>query len=251
MRSCIFCGGRASTIEDAWPLWLMRQMGETPAGRIEAERGRLGTQFWQAVKPELRVKFVCANCNNGWMSQLEDRVKPIIEALYNKETVTLDSNDQITLAVWSLKNAMVFESLRPNRLWFFVEAERRELMDTLKPIHHITVWIAKCVEPLTAFCVASDLTGVAGVSGDQVKANVTTMCFGPLTIQVFSIKLPNTIPLDTTITADLRPGPWDNVTLQIWPPQQEQVIWPATVGLLGEVGLVTFCERWNPTNTNG
>lgn len=246
MRSCIFCDDAASTKEDAWPLWLMRLLGETPPGRMDAERGRDEKWSWPLAKSALKVKFVCARCNNGWMSRLENRVKPIICALLSEDTITLDSGDQTTLAVWSLKNAMVLETLRPSRPWFYTKADRRELMDTLEPIQRTSIWITKCFGHLRTYCAASDLKGVAGQSGDQVEAYVTTMCFGPLAIQVLSTKLPNSILVGTTITADVRPGPWDSVTLQIWPPRQERVGWPPSVALSGEVGLLTFGERWSP-----
>jgi hypothetical protein len=182
------------------------------------------------------------------MSQLENRVKPVVEALFSEESLGLDSDNQTVLAAWSLKNAMVFEALRHNRSWFFVESERKALRDTLEPGPRSSVWIAKCVGHKGVFSSASDLKGVVEVSADQVKVYVTTMGFGPLAIQVLSGKLPDTVALSTNITADLRPGPWDRITLRIWPVQQERVVWPAFVGLLGEVGLVTFSKRWSPIN---
>lgn len=247
MRSCVFCDGRASTKEDAWPLWLMRLLGGTPAGRIEAERGGQESLSWRAVKPELKVRFVFASCNNGWMSQLENRVKPIVEALFSEEPVTLDSGDQTALTVWSVKNAMIFEALRHNRPWFFVESERRALGETLQVTPRTSVWIAKCVGHGGAFCSASDLKGIAGVSANQVEVYITTMGFGPLAIQVLSGRLPEVVAPNPSMTADQRPGPWDRVTLRIWPVQQERVVWPASIGLSGEVGLEAFSKRWSPS----
>ncbi len=250
MRSCIFCNGRASTIEDAWPLWLVGLLGRIPPGRMEAERAGQETRIWKAEKPELRVKNVCDHCNNGWMSDLENRVKPIIKALFTKESVTLDSYDQTTLTVWSLKTAMVYETLRSNQPWFFDEAERRELMDTLKPIQHTSVWIAKYMGGWTTFCTARDHKGNVIESDDPVKAYITTMCFGPLALQVFNSKFPISIPSGTHITYNFRPGPWDSGTLQIWPSQKEPVIWPASVGLSGEDELMAFSERCRPISTH-
>src|SRR5258708_15403363 len=90
MRSCIFCGGRANSKEDAWPLWLMRRLGETGAGTVEGQRGKQSPKSWRTGQARLTVRFVCATCNNGWMSQIENRVKPILERLLRDETVTPD-----------------------------------------------------------------------------------------------------------------------------------------------------------------
>jgi hypothetical protein len=226
----------------------MRQLGGTATGRIYAERGEQVLKPWLADK--LQVRFVCARCNNGWMSQLENRVKPLVEVLFDEESVTLDSSDQTALAAWSVKNAMVFEALGPDQPWFFVESERKALREALQPAPRTSVWIAKCVGHGGVFCSARDLSGVSGASVDQVKVYVTTMGFGPLAIQVLNGKLPDAVAPSATVTADLRPGPWNRVLLRIWPAQRESVVWPASVGLSGEVGLETLSKRWSPSSTD-
>ena len=246
MRSCIFCDNRPSTKEDAWPLWLIRLLRTGP-GRIDGERG--GRRFvWRVVEPGLKVKFVCARCNNGWMSDLENRVKPIIETLVGEERVTLSSVDQATLATWAVKNAMVFEALRFGRSWFFAKTDRVALREALSPTPWTAVWIAKCVEPPGAFCSASNLSGVAGRLADQVKAYVTTMCFGPLAIQVLTYKLPSSVALSANVTAEPKPGPWEQVTIPIWPAQLAPVAWPPSLGLSGELGIEAFSKRWSQSD---
>ena len=249
MRTCIFCEGPADSKEHAWPLWLIRQLGATETGRVEAQRGRQAPNTWRTAKAELTVRFVCTCCNNEWMSRLEDHVKPIVVSLLGDKPVTLDRDDQTTLAVWAVKNAMVYEALRLEEPWFFANSERRALRESLRLPSPTSVWIAKCVEQAGPFCSASALSGVAEISSDQVRAYVTTMAFGPLAIQVLSGKLSSSIPQGTTITGDLRPGPWDQVTIQIWPIQSERVAWPASMGLSGELGLDAFSERWSPVNS--
>lgn len=59
------------------------------------------------------------------MSRLEDHVKPIVVGLLGDKPVTLDRDDQTTLAVWAVKNAMVYEALRLEAPWFFANSERR------------------------------------------------------------------------------------------------------------------------------
>jgi hypothetical protein len=160
--------------------------------------------------------------------------------------VTLGRDDQTTLAVWAVKNAMVYEAFRLEALWFCSESERRVLRESLRLPSRTSVWIAWCVEHASAYCSASGLRGVAETSSDQVTAYITTMAFGPLAIQVLSGKLSSSIPQSTRITLRPCPGPWDQVTIQIWPIQSEQVAWPASMGLSGELGLDTFSKRWSP-----
>jgi len=249
MRTCIFCGGPANSKEDAWPLWLMRQLRVTEKGRVEAQRGRQAPYNWSPASAKLQVKFVCTSCNNGWMSRLEVRVKPIVEDLLGDRSVTLNRDGQTSVVVWAVKNAMVFEALRQQEVpWFFTYSERKALRDSLRLPLQTSVWIAKCVDQVGPYCSASDLGSVAEISGDQVRAYVTTMGFGSLAIQVLNGKLSGSIPQGSVITGDFRPGPWDQVTIQIWPVQSERVAWPALIGLSGELGLDTFSQRWSPAN---
>lgn len=79
-----------------------------------------------------------------------------------------------------------------------------------------------------------------------MQASVTTMVFGPLAIQVARMKLPDTAPRARTITADVRPGPWDQTTIRVWPNGPEPVSWPPSVGLHGEAGIDALSKRWSP-----
>jgi len=154
-----------------------------------------------------------------------------------------------TLAVWAVKKAMVNEALRLEAPRFFANSERRALRESLRLPSPTSEWIAKCVEQAGPFYSASDLSGVAEISSDQVRTYVNTMAFGPVAIQVQSGKLSSSIPLSTTITGDICPGTWDKMTIQFLPIQSERVAWPASMGLSGELGLDTFSKRWSPVNS--
>jgi hypothetical protein len=117
MRFCMFCGGRVSSREHAWPLWLLRRVGADKLGEMNAERGGTGLRSWHLAKSGVRVRFVCIDCNNVWMSELEFRAKPVIEPLLDDVPHVLAAGHQRTLAVWAVKSAMVFEALRLNQPW--------------------------------------------------------------------------------------------------------------------------------------
>lgn len=246
MRSCMFCSGRVSTKEDAWPLWLLRRIGADRPGEINGERGGAELRSWCIARPGVRVRFVCRGCNNGWMSELESRAKPVIEPLLDDVPYVLTADHQRTLAVWAVKSAMVFEALRLNQPWVFTHEERMQLRESSTLPPRTKVWIAKCINLPGPCCAASDLFTKAPASTDQERACVTTMAFGPLAIQVLNFRLPYVVPDSVDITTDLRSGPWDSVTAQVWPGLQPLVSWPAAMGLAGEAGFSTFCDRWKP-----
>jgi hypothetical protein len=242
----MFCSGRVSTKEDVWPLWLLRMIGADKPGEMNGERGGAVLRSWRLAGSGIRVGFVCRGCNNGWMSELESRAKPVIEPLLNDAPYVLAADHQLTLAVWAVKSAMVFEALRLNQPWVFTHEERMQLRESSTLPQRTKVWIAKCINLPGPCCAASDLFTQAPASTDQERAYVTTMAFGPLAIQVLNFRLPYIVPDSVDITTDLRSGPWGSVAAQVWPGLQPFVSWPPSVGLDGEAGFSEFCDRWKP-----
>jgi hypothetical protein len=247
LRTCIFCDSPVNSKEDAWSLWLVRQLANAERGIVEGQRGQQKPHSWRAGKYPLRTGNVCKNCNNGWMSDLENRVKPIIECFFLDRAVSLDQADQSTLAVWICKNAMVYETLRHKSSWFFTSQEHKSFRESLHLPPYTSVWIAKIVGFTGLFCTASDLNGIATESLNQVKAYVTTLAFGPIVMQILSGKMSHAIHQNITIDGNLQPGPWDQAIIQIWPINANMASWPNKVELNGELGLDHFAYRWKPT----
>jgi len=52
VRSCIFCGDRASSKEDAWPRWLVRLLPTGGGVQVEAERDGTPLKGWQTIRHE-------------------------------------------------------------------------------------------------------------------------------------------------------------------------------------------------------
>jgi hypothetical protein len=244
MRMCMFCSEKASTMEDAWPLWLMKRFPGSSTARIDAERGGRNLGNWSTVKPKLPVKWLCPSCNNGWMSRLEDEAKPVFESVLDDKLKDLDASAQSTLARWAVKTAMVLEAVDSNRYWFYSEDERQLMRVELALPPRTSVWIAKCVDQPNVYTAAKDLRTTPG--DDGVHAFATTMAFGTLALQVVSIRTPAAIPENIAVTYDVREGPWHQTLVQVWPTSQNSQRWPPCYGLAGELGLDALTERLSP-----
>jgi len=248
MRWCLFCNRRATSKEHVWPLWLLERLRRAPMATIHSERGDGTRNRWSGK--EVTAKFVCAGCNNGWMSELENVVKPVVEPLLLDHNVGLDRPAQTVLAAWAVKNAMVFEALRVAPPWFFTDGERSAFRKSLRPPTRTNVWIAKCVEHSGCFCSAFDMNVVLDEGETTVPAHLTTMAFGSLTIQIAAGKLPHSVPLATTVTLEDTSTRWEEATVRIWPGPLELVNWPRPVHLRGNQGLEALENRWGPHPEN-
>jgi hypothetical protein len=69
--------------------------------RLDAERG------YEKSAYSVTTGMVRAQCNNGWMSRLEDRGKPFLEPMVHGRRRMLRQGEQRTLAAWALKTAIM------------------------------------------------------------------------------------------------------------------------------------------------
>ena len=123
LTNCIFCGvvlahsslnqRDSRTREHVYARWfrdyvvndkikMFTSDGKTPTFQQQTELEK----FWN--------RSVCANCNNGWMSRLEEEVDSIFDKLTNGKDFNMLSLGEVeTLARWTGKTAIVLGYLTP------------------------------------------------------------------------------------------------------------------------------------------
>jgi hypothetical protein len=245
MRTCMFCPDKASSREHVWPKWLLERFQGSGVARTYFERGEKMIGEW--ANPEIKVKCVCIVCNNGWMSGIEGRTKPIIEAILDDRLNQLDVTEQSMLAIWAVKTTMVSEALGPkHRGWIFSETEREQMRTAHAVPPRTSVWIAKCVGHAGIYSAVKDHWTSSNHSG--ARAIAVTMAFGSLVFHVVHIKAPSVIPEDVAVTYDVAEGRWDETLVQVWPPNISSLVWPSKYGLTGELGLNALTERLRPSS---
>ena len=102
MRLCLFCSASANSLEDAWPQWITNQFKGSRPAAVQAERAGVTLPSWNVHKPTLKIRCVCEQCNNGWMSRLEGRVQPFLQPLLIGASGALDMVGQTTIATWAV-----------------------------------------------------------------------------------------------------------------------------------------------------
>jgi len=139
---CVFCGDINLTREHVFPNWMAKLFAEKTSTTTVIERdGEVQSSYVSPVFQQT-LKRVCKACNNGWMSDLEAKVKPIIEPmLFRMDYSTeLTQSEQDTLAFWTQKTSMIL-SLSTGSDYRIPESHFHELYDKLEPIDSISVRI--------------------------------------------------------------------------------------------------------------
>lgn len=146
-RTCIFCRGTPLTREHIWPQWLRAHL-PMPMLNYQALRAtehRQHTDRSVATRSgdphRWRVRAVCARCNNGWMSQLETRVQPILIPLLTGRTTRLTPPQQQTLACWAALKVMVAEYDRTGHRVSHHMHRKRLMRRQLPPAHRWKILI--------------------------------------------------------------------------------------------------------------
>src|SRR5688572_17574751 len=67
--------------------------------QISIEKGKLG----------LLTPGPCQRCNNGWMSEMENRTKALLLPLMRGVRTDLSIANQSKIAIWTTKTAMTFD----------------------------------------------------------------------------------------------------------------------------------------------
>ncbi|HEY4277717.1 MAG TPA: hypothetical protein VGM91_05830 [Conexibacter sp.] len=103
-------------MEHIIPVWMVRyqQSPDGEPGRLERWSVQRGRRDERSAYPtrggSQKVRSVCSDCNNGWMSDLETQVQPLLEPLLRKNAIRLSEAEQTVVATWAVKTALVLGS---------------------------------------------------------------------------------------------------------------------------------------------
>jgi hypothetical protein len=242
MRLCLFCSSNADSVEDAWPLWLASLFKGARPMAMQAERHGVSLPSWSSSQPKLTIRCVCEECNNGWMSRLENRVRPHLQPLLTGPSV-LDVDAQTTITIWAVKTAMVLEGKDADLKKGYTQPQRERFRLRTEIPWRTSVWLAASA---TADAFMSTKNRHMGATANDFAGVSVTMAFGAVVLQVLTMRVPPEVGPDTLVTTEVRRGPWAEATLQIWPPR-EGATWPPSIGLNGEVGLNLLADRFSTT----
>lgn len=236
--SCVFCGSTNLSREHVFPRWMHSFMpprtNRAATVRISVEhKDRIDLVDDLHLRGSLRdwqVKSVCANyrgcCNNEWMRDIEDQVRPIIEPMLRGERVRLSEADQKIIATWAILKVMVVHHR------FVHHTQRKQMRARKEPPRQWNVWIAAyggrttdghwLIRPLGLDPPGSRRR--PNRRGAVPNAHATTQIVNNLLVHV--VKLPMDDFGSQWRWVDHAGAPLRGTVLRIWPPTGHSAIWP-------------------------
>ena len=243
MPECPFCLRKHKTRrgEHVLPKWMAEEFPDS----IWALENRLTRYVRKSTKYiHITTNQPCADCNSGWMSDLERLAKPVLVPLMHGTPSTLDIREQLIIAVWFIKTAMTYdlhsEQFAPRPRYFEIN-EHRALMSSLafNPIYQFYLGAYGGPQP---GLIQEDHFGVSVAEadslkplGEPVRAYSLTLMIKHLVLQVFCAK-----NVDPNLPMHMRP--FTGFSIQItsgspvnWPPQR----------VFGDNSIEEFIYRWS------
>jgi hypothetical protein len=234
-RSCVFCGSTSNlTREHVLPDWLSEiGLDLTPSGHQFGRLNKVPRQ-WSARPFTTKVRMVCATCNNGWLSVLENAAKPMLAPLIRGESRRVPYDDQALIAAWTCKTAIVslLQHSQEDRLDGYGVPPSEytalyEQRDRQEPLPFSQYWIGSYSGDrgfsiwVTPFVI--EVVG-AEFPPDIPSGYAMTIALGKLLVQGVRFTEP-VLQVDLTTT-------WG--FLNIWPPT-DTFPWPAAGAVTDEV----------------
>jgi hypothetical protein len=84
---------------------------------------------------------VCGSCNSGWLSELEERVRPLMARFAATTPMTLKPEEQADLALWSVAAALIAMSLDPDAAEFADPSIAHEVFRERQPPAGMDIWL--------------------------------------------------------------------------------------------------------------
>lgn len=239
---CIFCDNQSGSKEHLWPDWMHRLITFAPINRQEGSGHVLVGQ-----DPEVTINTVCGTCNNGWMSQLEQKNVTRLKAMLLNTPITLDRGGMKLLTEWAVKTAMVSDSIKPrnDNENFFTRDERIAIRESRTIPERTRVWIGSLTGSHIG-CHGTDFTIVANGGKTRLgTGSVNTIYAGHFVVQTVTEHLHAPYVSDQPSFITPPPTICDEGLIEIYPNMPKKVEWPRTPFTDdGETGIAILMDRW-------
>ena len=226
-RSCIFCSATTDlSREHLLPDWLQGVFPNVDLVTHFRAIGRNDRHEWDARPFSERVRFVCMRCNNGWLSQLEAAVKPIMIPMLQHRPCVVDRRAQELLATWAFKTCLVFQTTQTGAPPIAPRLHYERLGRHPKPPSQVSVWLTSHYRARSDEVNSVYVQRPLGIRSSDARFapedDVAYMCFLAVSWVGFVVA-GHAYATDSHIIYD---GHLGDGLLRIWPEDRDFVQWP-------------------------
>jgi hypothetical protein len=225
-----------------FPEWLRKTgyAGEATREIIEYAYPQPRVRFERGGPFSRRVRIVCKDCNNGWMSRLENEAKPLLLQMFSATgQIPLDQSMQLLLARWGFKTTAVLAQVTESPAPFPLE-HCRELRRENQPPKQSQIWIGTASirsEPLGPqlagfYYEPHEATVESGQGPIRFPGYHARFCLFNVVFEVFGFTS-NVVSLRLEWTEE-----GQRALVPIWPPESRAISWPPPEGVDTLGGLV-------------
>jgi hypothetical protein len=218
---------------------------------------------WRSVDPEnrsivtygrmkslkLKVTAVCNDCNNGWMSNLESEVQPLLSGIIRDgESMYFSRRDRAKLASFIFKQSVIASCLNPTKEPFFTRAARDRFRVSRQIPPGVSAWFGGMRSPILTGLYFSYVLGLQIPARDRVwedlEVYVYTFAAGYLVLQLCAPRFADISSRGKRLPEILpRSAVWNDYCCRFWPNSSETLRWP-TEQYFSEDLLRDFAHRW-------
>jgi hypothetical protein len=249
-KKCTFCTKPADSREHIFSDWMIRMLPRTMWHMNERLNSGEYVSY-KGKKVKMTARVVCGECNNGWMSQLEDQHAKVAmqHLLLGNNVAMINFKDMAAIAAYAFKTTVLANHKSLTRTPFFSPAERFRFRRTLQIPNGVQVWIA-CRKSIRYRGVWTSSFGKFNKKDTlSFSYYVCTWNFGNVVLQLLAGKWDSkerrkTIPFPGVPQSEY----WKHGVVQIWPLPISDVEFPPPK-VIGDDTFEAFSDRWETIDT--
>ena len=167
----------------------------------------------------LKSRKVCGTCTSGWLSQLEERVRPLMAAFAQNTPMILDSDEQADLALWATAASLIAMSMDPEARGFAHPTLPCEINRRNHPTAGMDIWLGANAHGESGWFGSHSLNLRNTREAPEQGAWGATITFGYAVIHIVCHDVPNQrIRLKGDAHRSLR-RIWGTGDRVVWPPK--------------------------------
>jgi hypothetical protein len=238
MPECAFCPNTAKlTGEHIWSEWIGRLFTgrKFHFHRYGDNNEEIGS--WSDFKIDMTAKVVCASCNNGWMSHLEQHhaMPAMAELIRGKGEFKISPSRAQAIARFAFKTAVIVDHMTAGEP-FHARSARHHFAKSLKIPRDVRMWLCGYL-PVGSGRVHAQYHSGEVDSNRSVELYVCTYAVGHLVFQAVSVY---SVGIHTF---ECQSG-FEHLAAPLWPVMPDSGIeWPPN-NVLTRPAFVPFAERW-------